>query len=115
MVETMKECPEENCGMVKKTVIRSLPDTVCQKIPFEACAPDNCNFVPGQPRCHNQTKDQCSPLSLVDEYRGLALIGREVHSDAPPALLCHKEPGQGMQNSPNRNIVEWTSLVEGVM
>ena len=37
---------------------------------------------------------QCSPLSLVEEYRGLALIGREVHSVAPPALLCHKEPAR---------------------
>ena len=35
---------------------------------------------------------QFSPLSLVEECRGLALISREVHSVAPPALLCHKEP-----------------------
>ena len=28
---------------------------------------------------------QCSPLSLVEECRGLALIGREVHSVATPA------------------------------
>ena len=33
---------------------------------------------------------QCSPLSLVEERRGLALIGREIHSEAtPPAFLCH--------------------------
>ena len=37
---------------------------------------------------------QCSPLSLVEECRGLALIGRELHSVATPALLCHKEPAQ---------------------
>ena len=37
---------------------------------------------------------QCSPLSLVEEYRGLALIGRELHSVATPALLCHKEPAR---------------------
>ena len=41
---------------------------------------------------------QCSPLSLVEEYRGLALIGREDHSDAPPALLCHKEPARRIQS-----------------
>ena len=38
--------------------------------------------------------EQCGPLSLVEECRGLALIGREDHSVAPPALLCHKEPAR---------------------
>ena len=38
--------------------------------------------------------DQCSPLSLVEECRGSALIGREDHGVAPPALLCHKEPAR---------------------
>ena len=42
--------------------------------------------------------DQCSPLSLVEESRGLALIGREVHGVAPPALLCHKEPAHRIQS-----------------
>ena len=37
---------------------------------------------------------QCSPLSYVEECRDLALIGREFHSDATPALLCHKEPAR---------------------
>ena len=32
---------------------------------------------------------QPGPLSLVEECRGLALVGRELHS---VALLCHKEP-----------------------
>ena len=39
-------------------------------------------------------QQQYSPLSLVQECRGSALIGREDHSDAPPALLCHKEPAR---------------------
>ena len=34
---------------------------------------------------------QPGPLSLVEECRGLALIGRELHVVATPALLCHKE------------------------
>ena len=41
---------------------------------------------------------QCSPLSLVEECRGLALIGRKVHSVAPPALICHKEPARRIQS-----------------
>ena len=37
---------------------------------------------------------QPGPLSLVEEFRDLTLIGRELHSVAPPALLCHKEPAR---------------------
>ena len=40
---------------------------------------------------------QCSPLSLVEECRGSTFIGRELHSVAPPALLCHKEPARSKQ------------------
>ena len=35
--------------------------------------------------------NQPGPLWLVEECRGSALIGRELHGVAPPALLCHKE------------------------
>ena len=44
---------------------------------------------------------QPGPLSLVQESPGLALIGRELRSVATPALSCHKEPAQGMQNAPD--------------
>ena len=43
---------------------------------------------------NTQPFKQCSSLSLVEECRGLTLIGREVHSVAPPALLGHKEPAR---------------------
>ena len=39
--------PVEECGTVTKTVYKKLPDTQCERLPFEACAPDNCQFVPG--------------------------------------------------------------------
>ena len=41
---------------------------------------------------------QCGPLSFVEECRGSALIGRELHSVATPALLCHKEPAHRIQS-----------------
>ena len=50
-------------------------------------------------------KEQAGPLSLVKECRGLALIGREVHSVATPALLCHKEPARRIQ-SPHWGALE---------
>ena len=45
--------------------------------------------------------DVCADLdgypgfSLVDLLHYCALIGLEPHSDATPALLCHKEPAKG--------------------
>ena len=61
----------------------------------------NYAYNPGQARstrraqqqlnCH-MNEEQCPPLSLVQECPGLALIGREDHSVAMPALICHKEP-----------------------
>ena len=44
---------------------------------------------------------QPGPLSLVEECRGSALIGRELHSVALPALLCHKEPARASK-APSR-------------
>ena len=41
---------------------------------------------------------QPGPLSLVEECRGLALIGREVHGVATEGLLCHKEPARRIQS-----------------
>ena len=46
------------------------------------------------PRHHQVSHQQSSPLSLVEECRGSALIGRELHNVATPALLCHKEPAR---------------------
>ena len=43
---------------------------------------------------YSSTK-QPGPLSLVEECRGWALIGQELHDVATPALLCHKEPALG--------------------
>ena len=50
--------------------------------------------VPARPGQVLNFPDQCSPLSLVEECRGSTLIGREDHSVATPALLCHKEPAR---------------------
>ena len=40
--------PVQECNTVSKTVYKKLPDTTCERLPFEACAPDNCEFVPGK-------------------------------------------------------------------
>ena len=42
---------------IPRTVYKKLPDTTCERLPFEACAPDNCEFVAGPPECHNSTVD----------------------------------------------------------
>ena len=49
-------------------ISRHLPDTICEKIPFEACAPDNCEWVAGEPQCKNVTQDVTvdSPEEVCD-------------------------------------------------
>ena len=36
-------------------------------------------------------------LSLVESFK----VSKYFHGVATPALLCHKEPAQGMQNAPD--------------
>ena len=47
--------------------------------------------LPGEDQVHLETAvlpcSQCGPLSLVEIKRGSALIGRELHSVAPPVSL----------------------------
>ena len=45
-----------------------------------------------------QETHQQGPLSLVRECRGWALIGRDLHSVAPSAFLCHEEPARRIQS-----------------
>ena len=37
--------PVKECDTRPKTVFKKLPDTTCERIPFEACAPDNCKYL----------------------------------------------------------------------
>ena len=37
--------PVKECDTRPKTVFKKLPDTTCERIPFEACAPDNCKSL----------------------------------------------------------------------
>ena len=66
--------------------------------PRQAASGTKAEFSTDQIRDSNKylpiTLTQCSPLSLVQECRASALIGRELHSVATPALLCHKEPAR---------------------
>ena len=52
---------------------------------YGASAASPCRSVP-------RSKYIQALLSLVELLNYCALIGRELHSDASPALLCHKEP-----------------------
>ena len=56
---------------------------------------------------------QFSPLSLVEECGGLALIGREDQSVATPALLCHKEPARRIQNRLLGALERWFFMTQG--
>ena len=45
--ETQKECetwPREICSLSKQEVTKFTPETVCEKVPKELCAPKGCGF-----------------------------------------------------------------------
>ena len=52
---------------------------------------------------------QSSPLSLVEDYRGFALISW-YHCVARSALLCHNEPDQKLLNPLSILDIEWRTL-----
>ena len=70
--------------LVKKWV--QMWDNYCIIVPTHW--PDYPVLVRGASR-HDQgtSSKQCGPLSLVEAHRGSALIGRELHSVAPPVSL----------------------------
>ena len=68
---------ESSCSTkyVEKQPGKFVGDTACEKLPVEICGAG----------CVIQ--EQCGPLSLVESLRGSALIGRKLHSVAPPVSL----------------------------
>ena len=73
---------EDGSLLIKAVAPSDLGEYLCQAEHLrERESLADCGFQPG-------------PLSLVEECRALALIGRELYSIATPALLCHKEPAR---------------------
>ena len=68
-VQVCSNKPVKECDTRPKTVFKKLPDTTCERIPFEACAPDNCK--PSKPAATSFTTMKVSilvPLTTVSWF-----------------------------------------------
>ena len=56
---TFKDCtdwPVQKCSLRSELVKKVSPETSCEKIPKQMCAPRGCGFVPGPPECFDKTE-----------------------------------------------------------
>lgn len=54
--EECEDWPVQKCTLEKKVVKKVNPETACQKMPREICAPSNCAFVKSEKVCREETK-----------------------------------------------------------
>lgn len=54
--EECEEWPVQKCTLTEKVVKKTTPDTACEKIPKEICAPSNCVVAPSKKACRTETR-----------------------------------------------------------
>ena len=54
--EECEEWPVQKCTLTEKVVKKTSPDTACEKIPKEICAPSNCVVAPSKKHCRTETR-----------------------------------------------------------
>ena len=57
------EWPVEKCEIRKEVVTKVTPETKCEKVPKEKCAPDGCGFVPGVQECFDKVETVVQEVS----------------------------------------------------
>merc|ERR1719242_411221 len=53
--EECEEWPVQKCTLQEKVVKKTTPNTACEKIPKEICAPSNCVVAPSKKHCRTET------------------------------------------------------------
>jgi len=64
--EECEEWPVQKCELVKKVVKKVNPETSCQKMPREICAPGNCLILPSEKKCRKETKSLVQNIPTED-------------------------------------------------
>lgn len=54
--EECEEWPVQKCTLQEKVVKKTTPNTACEKIPKEICAPSNCVVAPSKKYCRTETR-----------------------------------------------------------
>ena len=54
--EECEEWPVQKCTLTEKVVKKTSPDTACEKIPKEICAPGNCVVTASKKACRTETR-----------------------------------------------------------
>jgi len=54
--EECEEWPVQKCTLQEKVVKKTTPNTACEKIPKEICAPSNCVVAPSKKHCRTETR-----------------------------------------------------------
>lgn len=73
-----EEWPVQKCKLEKRLVKKVHPETACNKIPKEVCAPNNCALTPGQEVCRDENRVQMQNVPEED-------------CDIQPEEQCHME------------------------
>jgi len=64
--EECEDWPVQKCELVKKTVKKVNPETSCQKMPREICAPGNCVVKPSEKKCRKEKKSLVQNIPTED-------------------------------------------------
>jgi len=73
-----EEWPVQKCTLEKRLVKKVHPETACNKIPKEICAPNNCALTPGEEVCRDESRTQMQQIPEED-------------CDIQPEEQCHME------------------------
>jgi len=88
-----EEWPVQKCTLEKRLVKKVHPETACNKIPKEICAPNNCALTPGEEVCRDESRTQMQQIPEED-------------CDIQPEEQCHMEATLVPRLVPKPNCVK---------
>lgn len=88
-----EEWPVQKCTLEKRKVKKVHPETACNKIPKEVCAPNNCALAPGVEVCRDENRVQMQSVPEED-------------CDIQPEEQCHMEATLVPRLVPKPNCVK---------
>ena len=89
MMVTPLQWPREVCSLEKQQVKKYTPDTSCQKVPKEMCAPKGCGIVEvGQPWSSGAPVLTQGPVQCRDKLKTVVVDNPVEECDMEPIRTC---------------------------